>query len=112
MKTRNIIGLGAVTALAVAIGFVVMQSRKTENAITAFESRIADSAAAAEGPVLDASRLAALPAPVQRYFAFVFAAPPKPYKLVRLSSEGMFRRPQTESFNPVTARQVIAVGAP
>ena len=106
------LGLAALVLVAAASGFVALASRATENDIAAFEARVAAAGRARPAPGFDRERLAALPAPVQRYFAYVFPGSVPTYSLVRLSAEGDFRRPRTESFRFTTARQVIAAGQP
>ena len=98
-----VIGAGA----AVAVG-----SYLTERDIAAFQQRISDIAQTGAFNTADTADLAKLPAPVQRYFAFAFPDGVTEARLVRLTSSGQFRRPQTEDFNFTTAEQVIALNEP
>lgn len=93
------------TAIAIGIG-----SYGTERDIRAFQDEIATIANSREVPSDEA--IAALPAPVRRYVSFAFPNGIPDVRLVRLTSEGQFRRPQTEGFNFTTAEQVIAVSEP
>lgn len=103
----------ATLALALAGGaFVAVQHLGTERDIARFEARVAAIAQRSPVPVLDAVRLSALPAPVQRYLRFTFDGEAPTYSLVRLSAQGEFRRPLTQDFNATTAEQVIAAGVP
>ena len=112
MKTLKITGLAVAVLLAVAAGTVAIQSRSTERDIDAFEARVARLGAATPSPAFDAVRIAQLPEPVQRWFKYTFRGEPGRYAVVRLATEGDFRRPLTEAFNPTTAEQVIATGVP
>ena len=111
-RTIKIIGLAAAALGLVAAAAVAVQSASTESDITAFEDRVAAIAAAHPSPRASAAQLASLPAPVQRYFAFVFDGEAPVYSVVRLSASGDFRRPLTETFNGMSAAQVIAAGVP
>lgn len=104
----------AVVLLVVAglAGWVALASNRTEHDIGAFQDRVAELGAAARSPSHDASAVADLPEPVQRYFAFVFRGPVPAHSVVRLEAEGAFRRPLTETFSTTTAEQVIAIGEP
>lgn len=102
-----------VLALAVGVGATVgVGSYLTERDITAFQDRIVDIAGDAPLATAIDTDLAALPVPVQRYFDFAFPNGVPEARVVRLTSEGQFRRPQTETFNFTTAEQVIAVNEP
>ncbi len=103
-------GLGLI--LILLIGYIWYQAKQTEQDIIAFRDRIVEIAATAPAPVFDPETVAALPAPVQRYFDYTFQGPVKPYTVVRLEAAGDFRLPLTEDFNPTTAEQVIAIGTP
>lgn len=98
--------------LAALGGAVAISAHLTERDITAFETRVATLARTQPAPAWDPAPLSALPEPVQRYFSFTFPQEAPPYNAVHLSALGQFRRPQTEGFNPTTARQVIAAGVP
>lgn len=98
--------------LAALGGTVAISAHLTERDITAFETRVATLAQAQPAPAWEPAQLSALPEPVQRYLRFTFPDGAPPYTAVHLSASGQFRRPQTEGFNPTTARQVIAAGVP
>lgn len=111
----------AAAGLALALGGTAMvlalavwrSSLRTEREIDALEARVAAICSAAPAPAVSAEAdFAALPAPVQRSFAYVFRGPVKAHGMVRIEADGDFRRPQTETFAPTTAGQVIAVGTP
>ena len=108
MRIWKWVGLGA-ALLAAAAAFGVYS---TERAIASFEARIARIAEALGAPTPRFSEIEDLPAPVQRYFAFVFPDGPTTARLARISAEGRFRRPRTTTFNPMTAEQVVAIDAP
>jgi len=110
LKTTTLVAT-AVILLATA-GYVAYSTHATEAEIGEFEATVMETAPPAVAGV-SGNALAELPAPVQRYFAFVFpdgigAAP----RWVTFAQAGDFRRPQTEGFQPTTARQVIATAAP
>jgi len=111
-KYMKAAGLAALVMALAGGAFVAVQSSSTERDIAAFEARVAAIAQGRPARVLEQVQLADLPAPVQRYFRFTFTGPVPAYAVVRLSAAGEFRRPQTEDFNPTTARQVIATGLP
>jgi hypothetical protein len=85
---------------------------RTERDIGAFQAEIAAIANEAQQRTVSQADIAALPAPVQRYVGFVFPDGISKANLVRLTAEGQFRRPQTETFNFTTAEQVIAATEP
>ena len=91
---------------------VVIASSRTEQDIEQFRFRVAEIGAAASVPVPDPARMAELPAPVQRYFAFTFRGPLPVYKVMRMESAGDFRRPLTKGFNHTTSEQILAIGTP
>lgn len=102
-------GLLAAIGLAATIGW---GSYRTERDIHQFQERV--TAIATQMPALAATQadLSQLPEPVQRYFAFVFPNGIPKARVVRLTSEGQFRRPQTDSFSFTTSEQVIATNTP
>ncbi len=112
MNVLKATGYTALLAVFVAVGIVLFQSQRTERDIDAFEARVASLGTAAPGPAFNASAIARLPEPVQRYFKFTFPDQSPGHSVVRLSAEGDFRRPLTETFHPTTAEQVIAIGVP
>lgn len=102
-----------VLVLVIGGGAVVgTGSYLTERDITTFQDQIVSIAGDAPLAVATDADMAELPAPVQRYFDFVFPNGVPEARLVRLSAEGLFRRPQTETFSFTTAEQVIAVTEP
>ena len=107
----------ALLAIVVALGAVVLYSaRQTEADIRAFRDRVERIGVAEPAPVYDPVAAGAahadLPAPVRRYFDYVFVEPGEPTAFVELTMAGEFRRPLTDGFNPTTAEQTIAVGTP
>lgn len=61
----------------------------------------------------DAAAMQSLPAPVRRYFDFVFPdGPPVDIVSVAVDMSGEFRRPLMEKFEPTTARQVASTRKP
>lgn len=109
VRALGVFGLVAVGGMAVAVGY---GSWTTERDISAFQSRIADIAAKTPTGAPQADARVALPAPVQRYFDYVFAQGVPDATVVRLAAEGQFRRPQTDGFNFTTSEQVIALHTP
>ncbi len=107
---RFVLGAGALVAAGVAA--VAIGSLRIEADIAAFQVRVADAGAAHPAPAPDAAQFAGLPEPVQRYFRFVFTGQVPSVSAVHLAAEGRFRRPLTDTFNPTSAEQVIAVGLP
>jgi hypothetical protein len=113
MRIRVMIAIAISGLVAIGAAAVVVGSWRTERAIAAFEARVAEMGRRQPGSAFDAARLAELPEPVRRYFAFAFPnGEPSRAAFVRLSAEGQFRRPLTAGFQPTTAAQVIAIGAP
>lgn len=69
--------------------------------------------AASRPAAFDPAGMADLPAPVRRYFDFVFpGGPPADVTSVEVEMSGQFRRPLTEGFEPTTARQVASARKP
>lgn len=98
-------------ALLIAAGTTVaIGSFQTERDIQTFQAQIAQLARAV--PAAHDPDLAALPEPVQRYVAFAFPDGIAEARLVRLTSEGQFRRPGTDRFAFTTAEQVVAMSEP
>lgn len=112
--TSRLRSLSLALLLCATVGGMVvgLAHWRTEQDIAAFEERIATLGGANASPTVSAQDLAALPAPVQRYFRYTFPEGVPRYKVVRLAASGQFRRPGTSSFAPTTARQVIAAGVP
>jgi hypothetical protein len=112
MKPVKLFG-GGLAALLVLLGILIaVHSLRTEREIAAFRLAVAEHARGFGPFAPDATARLALPAPVRRYFAFVFPKGVPDYTLVRLQQAGDFRRPLTESFSPTTAEQVIAANTP
>lgn len=105
--------LGGLAILAMGSAVTIgVGSYRTEQEITAFQDDVAEIAKASSFEMPDEAALSALPDPVQRYLAFAFPKGVPEARLVRLTSEGQFRRPQSEEFSFTTAEQVIAVSEP
>lgn len=102
-------GLVALIGVVVSIG---IGSFLTERDIRRFQHRVEVIAQATPALSLTDNAMLQLPEPVQRYFAFAFPEGIPEARLVRLTSEGQFRRPQTETFSFTTSEQVIAMNAP
>lgn len=102
-------GLVAGMGIAATVGW---GSYQTERDIRQFQERV--TAISYEVPAATATpaEISQLPEPVQRYFAFAFPNGIPDVRVVRLTSEGQFRRPQTESFSFTTSEQVIATNTP
>jgi len=106
------------TALGVGLigagiaGVVATGSFLTERDISRFREHVSEIGLAEVRQPVSREDIESLPAPVQRYFDFVFTNGVTTANIVRVSAEGQFRRPQTEDFNLTTAEQVIAIGEP
>ncbi|MGF1470366.1 MAG: DUF6544 family protein [Rubrobacteraceae bacterium] len=101
----------AAVLAAVAI-FVAVSARATEAQIRAERDRVVELAFDAAPVTYDAGAVAELPEPVQRWVEFTFPEPPPEITWMRVSMEGEFRRPQTETFGETTAQQVSAATTP
>lgn len=112
MRPLKVIATGTGALIGLAIGVVVYSSAKTEADIADFRSRVEGIGTTVPAPAFDPAQVAELPAPVRRYFNFVFTGPVPASTVVHLEAEGRFRRPLTDAFNDATAEQVIAVGTP
>lgn len=104
----------SLVALAVLVlaagGTVVWFAQSTRGEIEALERSVV--ARAAETAPFPPSQ-AALPAPVRRYFDFVFPdGPPAGVTHAVIEMAGRFRRPLTDGFQPTTARQIVSTRAP
>ena len=110
MKTAALIALAVLVAVpAIWIGWSAWSLRaeisSREDAVVA-DAR--DRAAS-----FDAAAMQGLPAPVRRYFDFVFPdGPPVDIASVAVDMSGEFRRPLMEKFEPTTARQVASTRKP
>lgn len=114
-RSRRIFKRAGVGLAAVALtggALVSYASWQTENDIEAFRDRVDELGFEHPSAVYDADAVTDLPVPVQRYFAFTFVGQSTPMASVHIEMEGEFRRPLTEGFNPTTAEQTIAIGAP
>ncbi len=112
MSILRYVGYGFGLIVALLSGYIFYQSEKTESDILAFRERVIEIADRSPAPKLDPVQVATLPEPVQRYFTYTFRGAIPPYSAVRLEAAGDFRRPLMEHFEPTTAEQVIAIGAP
>ncbi|MGF1476897.1 MAG: DUF6544 family protein [Geminicoccaceae bacterium] len=112
MRVLKLAGIATSALLIGLAGWAVLSSTATERDISAFQGRIVELGATALPPAYDEAEIGDLPEPVQRYFAFTFRGPVPAHSVVRLHAEGEFRRPLTETFRPMTAEQVIAIGEP
>lgn len=108
----------ALTVVAVLAGGGVLAlwiaGTGTQATIDALSARVVEVARDAPLAVPDPESVAALPAPVRRYLAYTFpdGVPMTLPSLARITQEGQFRRPLTDSFHPMTARQTAATGTP
>lgn len=95
MQTRNILVRSAIVAAALAVtggALLAWLASRTEADIAAHRERVVAEARQAAPTAASATALAALPAPVQRYFAFTFRGAPPPHAShVELEMEGRFR---------------------
>jgi len=112
MTLLRMAAIATVAVAAALAGALAYGIHATNATIDAFETTVKQTAPP-PSPDLSDDTMAALPAPVRRYFAFVFpdgveAAP----RWVAFAQAGDFRRPLTDSFHPTTARQVIATATP
>lgn len=112
MRMLRWMGTLVVLLLVGSVGAVGVGTYQTERDITAFQNRIAAIAEMRPAPQPTNVQLSTLPAPVQRYFDFVFPKGIVKAQVVRVTAQGQFRRPQTETFSFTTAEQVIAIGEP
>jgi hypothetical protein len=90
----------AIVAAALAVtggALLAWLASRTEADIAAHRERVVAEARQAAPTAASATALAALPAPVQRYFAFTFRGAPPPHAShVELAMEGRFRRPRSD----------------
>ncbi|MFK7964759.1 MAG: DUF6544 family protein [Burkholderiaceae bacterium] len=112
MKKLKAVGVSTAVVALVGAGVLWFASRATEQDIAAFSKRVVNLAATSPSPAIDRAGWSQLPAPIQRYFGFVFPEDAPANSVVALEAEGEFRRPLTESFSPTTAEQTIAIGEP
>ncbi len=102
---------GLLVLVLLLAGTVAWFAYTTRGEIDGYERAV--TARAQETPPFESGAIAELPAPVQRYFAFVFPeGPPQDVTHAVIEMAGQFRRPQTEGFAPTTARQVVSTRAP
>ncbi|MFV0386721.1 DUF6920 family protein [Paracoccus sp. (in: a-proteobacteria)] len=112
MKFFRFLAIVAVTLIVAGAAFIGWSSFRTEADIDGFAARVTEIGLAHPAATPDPTRMAELPEPVRRYFDFVFTGPVPPHTVMHLEAEGQFRRPLTETFNPTTAEQTIAVAEP
>lgn len=111
-RIKNFLITLSACILVVAL-IVALNSYLTERDISTFEERIADLGVQQQtSSALSTLSINGMPEPVQRYLRFTFPDGVPSYGVVRVSASGEFRRPLTQSFNPTTARQVIATREP
>lgn len=116
MPSRRTILIGAATLVAgavltasAAVAIIGMDYRAD---IAATVERVLATARAAE-PRVPAAVPDTLPAPVRRYFEFVFqGGPPRPLRAVRMIETGTFRRPGTTDWQPMTVEQYVSPADP
>jgi hypothetical protein len=98
-----------IMALSVTL-FVFFLS--TEADISDRHSQVESRARSIPSASYELADVSTLPAPVQRYFDYVFVEPQVSLSFVQLSMEGEFRRPLREDFEFTTAEQTIGIGTP
>lgn len=117
MKPSPLLYRSAIVAAALAAtgaATLALLAARTEADIAGHRDRVVAQARQTAIPAaVPAQALAALPAPVQRWFAFTFrGAMPPAVSHVELAMEGRFRRPRSDTFTPTRAEQTIAVHTP
>lgn len=115
MKPGTFFMIGGALVVIGTAGWLAWSGNATQKQITGYERTLIH--AAMDQPSLIPGAASDLPEPVQRYLAFAFpdGVPEDGAEIpawIEFEQSGDFRRPQTESFAPTTARQVIATGAP
>ena len=95
--------------LAVAASALAVSAVLTDREIERQAQRIVAEAQRVAPPAR--TSLDSLPAPVARYLRQAVLAP-EAHSRIEVVQAGDFRRPKADSFNPTTARQVIATGTP
>lgn len=111
MRLLRILGYAGLALLVLLAATLVYFATSTRAEIDALEARLIAKAT----PPADAAaeKIATLPAPVQRFFAFTFpGGAPQGISHAVIEMKGLFRRPLTEDFNDTTARQVAAIVTP
>lgn len=111
-KTLLIAATGCLAVAGGASAFVAVQAGDMAAMVRADIDRVLGQARDGPPVRIDKARMAQLPAPVQRYFDYVFPNGPKPLRGVRMKMEGQFRPPGQSDFGPMTARQYAAVTRP
>ena len=113
IRKRLLIAATGAAILAGGFGvFVAASSAATEALIEGHIDAVLESARTGTPPAVDDSAMAALPAPVQRYFRFAFRGPPRPLRGVRMRLAGTFRRPGSEAWTTGEAEQYVSVTEP
>ncbi|MGC2857397.1 DUF6920 family protein [Novispirillum sp. DQ9] len=111
MTFRRSLLLGAAAALAVGAAAIAILGASYRNAIGDTIDRVL--AAGRGQPGASLAVPPDLPAPVARYFDYVFQGkPPRPLRVVRMVEEGEFRRPGATGWAPMTVQQYVAPGGP
>lgn len=112
MKPYQSVLAFALSVTAVSGATLWALASATESDIRGHRVAVVNAGARAAPSTPGTPSLAALPAPVQRYFKFVFPGAVPRATHVDIEMQGRFRRPKTQSFTPTTAEQTIAVGTP
>ena len=112
MKPYQSVVTFALSVAAVSGATLWALASATESDIRGHRVAVVNAGARAASPTPGTLSLAALPAPVQRYFKFVFPGTAPQATHVDITMQGQFRRPKTQGFTPTTAEQTIAVGTP
>lgn len=111
MLIKKLTMLLVLLCAAVAVYLGVM-AYLTKADIDSFAAKVSDLGNISPARSYSGESFDSLPVPVRRYFTFVFKETVPRYAHVLIRQEGQFRRPQTTTFSPTTARQTIAVGDP
>lgn len=114
MKTLRNIVIALLSLLSIIAILIGIAAYITETDIDAQRQHILEVAQQTKPPMTpDASALASLPQPVQRFFHFTFPnGIPSDISAVQIEMKGMFRRPKSEPFNKTTAHQTFATRQP
>ena len=108
---QTVLAVAASVAAVAGITLFALASA-TESDIRGHRAAVVNAAARTTLPVTAAPDLSALPAPVRRYFAFVFPGPVPRLSHVDIDMQGQFRRPKMQSFAPTQALSLIHISEP
>ncbi len=110
---RPLVVVGATAALLclTAVAIVSWRTAAFDAEIQGYVESVEQTAARGPTPAPTPEALAALPAPVRRYFAFAFPDGVPAVRTMRFRLEGTFRRPRTTGFAPMEAHLVTAPAA-